>query len=98
MTTPTPLERRIEDHRAQLLDLTAALQQPQAPFVVIVLTDAILGVFERTARLVAPPRGISDTSGDAPEDVQSALFVDPAPAELLTMQRSGVPNGIEVNA
>lgn len=98
MTTPppTPVERRVEDHRAQLLDLTTALQSPSTPFVRTVLLDAVLGVFERTAALVAPPRGISDASGDESADVEQALFVEPAQAELMAMPRA--LNGIEVNA
>lgn len=97
MTTPTPLARQVESHRAQMHDLAAALKQPATGYVRVVILDAMLGVFERTAALVAPAKGISDTSGDAPEDVSQALFREPAEAELVTMPRS-IPNGIEVNA
>lgn len=95
--TPTPVDRQIEGYRAELQELIKAVKQPTTAFVRVVILDAMLGVFERTAALVAPPRGVSDTSGDNPDDVSQSLFREPATAELVTMPRA-IPNGIEVNA
>lgn len=102
MTTPTPstpADRLVESHRAQLHDLIAALKQPCTGYVRLVILDAILGVFERTAALLAPPRGISDTSGDDPETVARALFPSEADVALLIPQSSIgqqlPPNGID---
>ena len=100
MTTPTPLrpiDKALDDNRSRLIDLTAALQRPQKPFVLVVLTDAVLAVFERTAALIAPPQPISDTNGSDPSEVEGALFTGIAQAELLTLPRTE-PNGFDHRA
>lgn len=92
MNTPTPMALRND-----LGELLNALAGQQGRAVRAAIVREVFALFDATTARPAPKTEPSDTNGFAPEDVERALFREPAPAELITM-RQGIPNGLDPEA
>lgn len=92
-TTPTPTHRAMRDDLGELL---TALEGQYGRAVRLAIRREVFGLFDS---LTAKPEAASDTNGSEPEQVEHALFREPAPDELRVMETLAgtVPNGIEVN-
>ena len=88
MTTPTP-------YRSDLDELLNSLAVLQGRATRAAIVRAVHDLFD-SATAKPAPLPISDTNGSDPADVDRALFIEPAQAELLAM--GGTPNGFDHRA
>ncbi len=89
MTTPTPYHRELDELLGSLAVVAGAPRRA--------IVRAVHDLFDSATAKPEPLRAASDTNGSDPTEVERALFVEPAQAELVAMPRV-IPNGIEVHA
>lgn len=80
MTTPTP---HLALHQ-ELDELLTALPAVRGRAATRAITREVHALFDLATARQTPPKGISDTNGDPPGAVESALFPTPEDVDRLT--------------